>query len=53
MGLNKGKYYDAKLTRQLCDGMNESSVKYKEYADATHQAYGDFDKNELFPFSAV
>ena len=53
MGLNKGKYYDAKLTRQLCDGMSESSVKYKEFADDTHRAYDDFDKNELFHGTAA
>ncbi len=42
MGLNSGKFYDAKKTREYCELMDSLSCEYKEKAVVTHRAYRKF-----------
>ena len=48
MGINSGKFYDAKLMRRHYDAIKNATRKYDDKADATRAAYNEFYNNEMF-----
>ncbi len=48
MGINNGKFYDAKHSLDYYDFLNNSKSKYDSSAEITRLAHNDFDNNPLF-----
>ena len=48
MGINRGKFFDAKLTAEYFDGMNSSVMKYNNDASDAHMAFAAFKDEPSF-----
>ena len=46
--LDKGKFFDAKLTRQYCDALKQASGDYDTLAANVFTCYENFDKEETY-----
>ena len=48
LGINRGKFFDAKLTAEYFDGMNSSVMKYNNDASDAHMAFAAFKDEPSF-----
>lgn len=48
MGINSGKFFDAKLSHEYYEGLKKEKRLYDDRADVVRSSQNEFDANELF-----